>query len=221
VRRLQAWLKRHPPGEIYYARGQWLRRRRLPGRPGFTDKLLSGGGPLYDLGVHMLDLGWWMMGCPRPTAVSGVVFKHLIHRPGLGSEWGRWDPTTIEVEDFAAGLVRFAGGATLNLETSWLGLQPDDETCRLHLFGTHAGVIWPDGIIVGEDDEIPWDLRLHQAAGEKGQRLAIYEFARAVIDDTPVPIPPEQSANVIAMLEGLYASSQLEREVTIEAFGGA
>jgi predicted dehydrogenase len=182
--------------------------------------LLSGGGPLYDLGVHMLDLAWWMMGCPQPTAVSGVVFKQLIKRSDVGSEWGRWDPATIEVEDFAAGLVRFAGGATLNLETSWLGLQPEDETCRLHLFGTHAGIIWPDGVIVGEENEIPWDLRLQPAAGEQGQRVAVHEFARAVIDDTPVPIPPEQSANVIAMLEGLYESSHLGREVAIEPFEG-
>ena len=44
VRRLRAWLERHPPGHIYYTRAQWLHRRRLPGRPGFTDKKLSGGG---------------------------------------------------------------------------------------------------------------------------------------------------------------------------------
>jgi len=31
-------------GEIYYARGQWLRRRRLPGRVTFTERNLSGGG---------------------------------------------------------------------------------------------------------------------------------------------------------------------------------
>ncbi len=53
-------------GHVYYARGQWLRRRRLPGRPGFTTKSLSGGGPLYDLGVHIIDLVWWLMGARAP-----------------------------------------------------------------------------------------------------------------------------------------------------------
>jgi predicted dehydrogenase len=218
VRRLHGWLQRHSPGDIYYARGQWLRRRRLPGRPGFTEKALSGGGPLYDLGVHMLDLAWWMMGCPPPARVSGTVFKHLLRRRDIGSEWGEWDPATIDVEDFAAGLVRFASGAALSLEVSWLGLQPESEISRLQLFGTQAGVLWPEGIIVGEEDGVPWDLQLGPVSGEKGQRHAIYEFAKAILEDQSVPVPPEQSATVIAMLEALYASSEAGGEVAVEGF---
>jgi predicted dehydrogenase len=218
VRRLRAWLSRHPPGEIYYGRAQWLRRRRLPGRPGFTERKLSGGGALYDLGVHILDLAWWMMGCPAPTSVSGTAFQHLIRRTDIGSEWGQWNPQTIDVEDFAAGMVRFANGAALSLETSWLALQPETEFHRVQLYGTHAGILWPEGIIIGEEDQTPWDLKLEPVAGEKAQRQAIYEFARAVIDDLPVPIPPEQSATAIAMLEGIYASSVAGREVTVVPF---
>jgi predicted dehydrogenase len=218
VVRLRSYLKRHPPGEIYYGRGQWLRRRRLPGRPGFTDKAQSGGGALYDLGVHMLDLAWWLMGCPLPTGVSGKVFHHLGRRTDIGSEWGHWDPTAIEVEDFGAGMLRFDNGAALSLEVSWLGLQPESEFNRLQLYGTQAGIIWPDNVIVGEEDLIPWDLRLGEAVGEKGQKLLIHAFARAVIEDQPVPIPPAESANIIAMLESLYRSSASGREEAVDAF---
>lgn len=214
VRQLCSYLAKHPPGEIYYARSQWLRRRRLPGRAGFTHKAQSGGGALYDIGVHMVDLAWWMMGCPRPTVASGVATNHLARRTTLGSEWGHWDPATIDVEDFAAGLIRFDNGAALSLEVSWLALQPEDEFYKLQLFGAEAGVIWPDQVIVGEDDKIPWDVKLAPAKGEKAHRQVIYEFARAVLDDTPVPISPEQSATVIAILESLYRSSELGREVS-------
>jgi predicted dehydrogenase len=216
VQQLRSYLAKHPPGEIYYARGQWLRRRRLPGRAGFTQKLLSGGGALYDLGVHLVDLAWWMMGCPQPTVATGVATNRLARRKGLGSEWGEWDPATIDVEDFAAGLIRFASGAALNLEVSWLALQPESEFYKLQLFGTEAGVIWPDQVIVGEDDQQPWDLKLGPIQGEKAHHQVIHEFARSVLDDTPVPIPPEQSATVIAMLESLYRSSDLGQEVAVE-----
>jgi len=56
-------------GEIYAGRCGWQRRRGIPGRGGwFTTKALSGGGPLIDLGVHMIDLSIWLMGNPKPVA---------------------------------------------------------------------------------------------------------------------------------------------------------
>jgi predicted dehydrogenase len=45
VIQLRTYLERNSPGDVYYSRGQWLRRRRLPARPGFTDKRLSGAAP--------------------------------------------------------------------------------------------------------------------------------------------------------------------------------
>ena len=218
VIQLRTYLEHNSPGDVYYSRGQWLRRRRLPARPGFTDKRLSGGGALYDLGVHLLDLAWWLIGCPRPMTVSGATFNRLARRRDIGSEWGTWEPTTIDVEDFATGLVKFEGGSAMNLEVSWLGFQPQDEFWRLQMYGTRSGVSWPEGVIVGEDNLIPWDLKLAEAKGEKAHHHVIRQFARSVADDTPVPVPPEQSANVIAMLDGLYASSASGREAVIEPF---
>ncbi|OYV71876.1 MAG: hypothetical protein B7Z74_06460, partial [Deltaproteobacteria bacterium 21-66-5] len=101
---------------------------------------------------------------------------------------------------------------------SWLGFQPEDEFWRLQIYGTHGGVSWPDCQIVGEDQLIPWDLRLREAKGEKAHHQVVREFARAILADAPVPIPPEQSANVIAMLDALYTSSASGKEVEIEPF---
>ena len=217
VERLVGYLGRHPPGDVYYARGQWLRRRRLPGRPGFTNRALSGGGALYDIGVHVLDLAWWLMGCPRPTVASGAVFNKLAKRTDLGSEWGQWDPASFDVEDFAAGLIRFENGAALTLEASWLALQPVDEFYRVQLFGTEAGVVWPDGVISCEEERTPSDVTLSPTTGQRAHHRVIQEFARAVLDDLPVPVPPEQSATVIAMLDALYRSSATGRECDVVA----
>ena len=205
-------------GTVYYARAQWLRRRRLPGRPGFTQKRLSGGGALFDIGVHVLDLAWWLMGCPRPLTASGGAFDHLARRGDLGTEWGSWDPATIDVEDFAAGLLRFEGGGLLCLESSWLGLQAKVDVARLQVYGTRLGFVWPECRLFGETAGHPWDIQLSWPPGDRPHREAIRQFAHALLDDRPVPIPPEQSANGIAMLEALYRSAERHSEQPVEAF---
>lgn len=214
--RLREALAARPLGRIYYARAQWLRRRRLPGKPGFTDKRLSGGGVMYDLGVHLLDLAWWLMDCPRPTTVSGATSNLLSRRGDLGTEWGSWDPATIDVEDFAAGQVRFDNGSLLSLEMSWLALQRENEFWRLQLFGDQAGADWPAGVVSGEADGQPWDVVLPPPNGPKGHRAAIHHFIDCVSGKAEVIVKPEQSAEVIAMLEALYKSAASGHEAPIE-----
>ena len=160
-----------------------VRRRRLPARPGFTDRWLAVAVRDSDLGVHLLDLAWWMIGCPRPTSVTGVTHNHLGRRGDLGSEWGEWDAARIDVEDFAAGLVRLEGAA-LSLEVSWLAFQPEKEFWRLQMYGSAAGISWPEGLIVGEDQRIPWDTRLAEATGEKWRitRSSVNSPARCLTD---------------------------------------
>ena len=68
-------------GDIYYAKTGWLRRKGIPGMGGwFTTKKMSGGGPLIDLGVHVLDLTLWLMGNPAPAAVTGVARAEIAHQ---------------------------------------------------------------------------------------------------------------------------------------------
>ncbi|MDD4870452.1 MAG: Gfo/Idh/MocA family oxidoreductase, partial [Kiritimatiellae bacterium] len=67
-------------GEIYCADAARLRRRGIPTHGSFHVKALSGGGVLYDLGVHMLDLVLWIMGNPKVIAVSGMTYTKLANR---------------------------------------------------------------------------------------------------------------------------------------------
>ena len=66
-------------GEVYHARAWWIRRSGLPVAPTFVYKNRSGGGPCIDIGVHVLDLTLWLMGHPKPVAVSG----DSPHCPGI------------------------------------------------------------------------------------------------------------------------------------------
>jgi len=61
-------------GEVYHARASWLRTRGIPiGSAGwFIDKSKSGGGALIDIGVHLLDLAWYLLGQPKPISAFGI-----------------------------------------------------------------------------------------------------------------------------------------------------
>src|SRR5690606_3417220 len=47
-------------GGIYAARVDAIRRRGIPGWGVFTNKELQGGGPVIDIGVHMLDTALYL-----------------------------------------------------------------------------------------------------------------------------------------------------------------
>lgn len=111
-------------GEIYCGRCGWLRRRGVPGKGGwFTTKEQSGGGPLIDLGVHMLDLAIWLMGNPTPVAVTGCTYRKFADNDvseSVDASFGeKVSGGTFDVEDLAMGFIRFDNGACLQVETSW------------------------------------------------------------------------------------------------------
>jgi predicted dehydrogenase len=202
-------------GEVYYARAQWLRRRLLPSAPTFIERRLSGGGPGFDIGVHVLDLTYWLMGAPEPVSVSAVTSDRLAHRDDIGGHWGEWDRSRFDVEDFAMAFVRFANGASLTLEVSWLLFQPEREIMRTQLYGTHGGLIWPDGVLAGESHKAPWDLKLTDVTRNHAHHEEIAQFAVAVRDGGPSPVPVEQTLNVTRILEALYVSAESRREVML------
>src|SRR5207247_455321 len=125
-------------GEIYYARAQALRRRGIPGWGVFIEKDKQGGGPLIDIGVHILDLTLFLMGHPTPTHVSGITYAKFGKRDDVLGLRGQWDPKKFTVEDFAVGFVRFDNGATLTLESSFVANMEEQDRCTTQLFGTEG-----------------------------------------------------------------------------------
>ena len=124
-RYLKRYIDSGKAGDIYCGRCGWIRRRGIPGRGGwFTTKEKSGGGPLIDLGVHMIDLSIWLMGNPKPVAVSGCTFNKFANNQARpNSEHAKFgeakDGGTFDVEDLAMGFIRFDNGACLQIEFSW------------------------------------------------------------------------------------------------------
>jgi predicted dehydrogenase len=202
-------------GEIYYTRAFWLRRRMLPVTPGFLSKEQSGGGPCIDIGVHVLDLAMHLMGFPRPVAVSAISVRRLAQDAGRFNEWGPYDVEKMNVEDFAAGFIRFDNGAALSLEVSWMLNMEQRESYGVHLFGSEGGGRWPDLTFSREQDGLLIDEHITNADEGHGHRNEMQAFVRAVHADGPSPVPAEQSLTVARILEAMYRSAETGREVRL------
>ncbi len=213
---IQQWIKAGRLGDCYYARAQWLRRRRVPATPGFITKKLAGLGPGADLGVHLIDSSLFLLGHPKPVSVSGVAGCKLAHGTPRLNEWGRFDPQLYDVEDYAMGFIRFETGAALTIETSWMLNMHEPELTRLSLFGTVGGVEWPSAKMVHEDAGGLTIGELQSVAGDNGHTNEFRAFVAAIREGAPSPVPPEQSLVNARILDGLYASSETGREVRLD-----
>ncbi len=206
-------------GDIYHARSWMLRRSGAPTSPGFVTKQHAGGGPCIDIGVHILDLTLWMMGNPKPVTVTGITQDKLSKLPGAFSNWGGPIPDFWDVEEFAAAFVRFANGATLVLEVSWLLNHPKThgEDMQMWLYGDKGGAHWPDNVLLTTNNATKQhlDTQLQMKEGGEPHAKECMAFAEAIVNGASSPVPPEQSLDVITILEGLYRSGATGREVVL------
>ena len=128
-------------GELYYAKASCLRR---VGNPGgwFSDSTKSGGGPLMDLGVHMIDLCWYLMGKPKPISVTGNTYKKLGNRSHIENlsfyKAADFNADHNDVEDLANALIRFENGASLFVDVSFT-LQAKQDELSVKLYGEKGG----------------------------------------------------------------------------------
>ena len=204
-------------GEPYYGRAWWLRRRLAPATPGFLSRAQAGFGPGMDIGVHMLDLAMHLLGQPRPVSVTGVAAAKLAHQENVCNQWGPFRSADFEVEDFAAGFIRFANGAALTLEVSWLLNQSAPESYGLQLYGTAGGVYWPELKLAHVQDGLLLDSQIASETGADGHKHALAAFAAAALQGRgPSPVPAEESLVVGRVLAGLYESAAAaNREVPL------
>ncbi|MDY3937647.1 MAG: Gfo/Idh/MocA family oxidoreductase [Oscillospiraceae bacterium] len=208
-------------GEIYCGRCGWQRRRGIPGKGGwFTTKEQSGGGPLIDLGVHMIDLAIWLMGNPTPVAVSGNTYMKFADNDvsdSVNSDFGdKNSEGTFDVEDLAMGMIRFDNGALLQIEFSWAS-NIEKENRFVELRGTKSGLSWTDsGVkIFSEDNGELTDTVSPTIDQQNGHRNNLKHFYDVVIEGAEPQFKPQQGIDMIKILCAIYESARTGKEVIL------
>lgn len=177
------------------ALGKWFKGGTL----WFGDAEQAGGGSLFDLGCHTVDIMRWFMGPPRSVVARIQNFS------------GAYD-----IDDQAAAVVEFTSGALGILDVSWVqqaGPNPieiygtkgflgcDTSTGQMEIRGTdHIDRAHLDGALQISPNTLPAALP-----------MPMDQWIAAILHDEEMTITIDDGRNLNELLEGIYVSAREDR----------
>ncbi len=220
---LQDFISHDYMGDLYYAKATYLRR---DGNPGgwFGDKSRSGGGPLIDLGVHVIDLVRYLSGNPKPVSVYGATFQKLFDRKGSIGQTKYLSASATEndvcdVEDLATAMIRFDNGEVLSVEAAF-SLNIKKNTGTIELFGTKAGAkLDPELEIYTDLNHYQADVQLVAPTALSFDGLfanEINHYVDCIMNGTPCKSPAEDGIEMMKILDAVYESARTGHEVILK-----
>jgi predicted dehydrogenase len=202
---LRQFIENGELGQVFYAKCGWLRRQdSWTERPWLFQKKYSGGGVLMDLGIQILDMTLWLFGNKKVKSVKAATYKQVAKQ---------------EVEDAAISFIHLEDNSTFTLEVSWTFMSPQD-TLYLQIFGTQGGAILNPLRVVKEmhgnlvnmtpqlDDTPTYRYKL-------SYKDELGHFIKCLRDDTPMLSSGEESLQRMRVIEAMYESAQLGKEVKL------
>jgi predicted dehydrogenase len=219
------WIDAGKLGAIYHSQVMAIRRRGVPGRGGwFTTRSKAGGGPMGDIGVHMLDLTCHLIGHPRPVAASAQTFRKIIHRKDY-TYTGMWTAPVeggpTDVEDAVTALIRFENGSTVDLQCAW-ALNTTEQKWQTEIFGEQAGVLVKPGseiVIAAQEGTRLVDIhpQLPKRDPFESQMTCFRDACRSGRKPAAPAADGKQGQYVQALIDAIYKSADAGKEVRIKA----
>lgn len=174
----------------------------------YTDPAKSGGGALIDLGLHLLEVGWSLLGYPAPEAALAATQSMLAKLP---------------VEESAVGILRFAGGRVLELSVGWAAKLPPAQygvSCRVSGESGALDVYTAQGATVYRGDEKkvksaalnPPKVTHHSAMMRELKSLAT--LAPEAGDKLALA---RRAVTLMRMIEALYKSAATGKSAEVKA----
>jgi len=228
---LRKYIEAGEVGQINSAQAKWIRRTGIPGFGGwFTNKEMSGGGPLIDL-LHMVDLALFYMDYPKPSNVLAQTFNDFIENKDFKGPWGIPDVAdgVTDVESAAHGFVTFETGQVLSFQISWAEMNKREEV-SVTFQGKKAGgmirrLFGADGLDETAIDDCELYVQEHgrsvnrsiitEANEDMGRIRSAENFVRSFSHEEAPLNTPDQALALMKIIDATYASSKSGSSVPI------
>jgi len=195
----QKMLNRGEFGKVIHVRMSyhaWFNPAREEPKYWRVVKSRSGGGPLFDMGSHMIDV---MIGLPgMPRAVYGRVAT-MTH--------------PYEVEDSAAVLMELENGAEATASFHWNSKTWSHE---FEIVGTEARLRWSpfdSGKLLKTVGRDTVEVNLPNA--ENVHQPLVEDFIQAVCQNREPVAPFVEAARTNLVLDAIYKSAQTGKEIRL------
>lgn len=225
------WIDQGLLGQLYFADISIIRRRDVPQWGQFHIKAHNLAGAFADMAVHNIDALLSFCGNPLLKSARASMYTKAVNNGETvlisNKESGAFDGTFIprefsidemDVEEFAVGTLHFDNGMTVSFRVAWAIDLPEESSFRL--VGDRGGLIMPE-------------MRLYKTIGQSQSEICPKVFDDTsnavpgwghwvcyehILDDLdgikPYPVTSQQMLNTAAILEAVYRSAELDREVT-------
>jgi 1,5-anhydro-D-fructose reductase (1,5-anhydro-D-mannitol-forming) len=164
----------------------------------FGDASLAGGGSLFDLGCHTVDVMRWFLGEPESVVAQTTNFARAY-----------------DIDDQCVALVKFKSGAIGVLDVSWVHRAGPNTR---EIYGTEGFLGWG---FPGQNPQLV--SRRALAEGYSGTLIPgdlpralpspLEQWIAALVRDEPMSITVEDGRNLTQLLEGIYTAAREGREV--------
>lgn len=228
---LRKYIEAGEVGQINSAQAKWIRRTGIPGFGGwFTNKEMSGGGPLIDL-LHMVDLALYYMDYPNPSHVLAQTFNDFIENKDFKGPWGIPDVAdgVTNVESSAHGFVKFETGQVLNFQISWAEMNKREEV-SVTFQGRKAGgmirrLFGSDGLDETAIDDCELYVQEHgrsvnrnivtEINEDMGRIRSAENFVRSINEEEAPLNTPSQALALMKIIDATYESARSGTPVAI------
>ncbi|MEO6097776.1 MAG: Gfo/Idh/MocA family oxidoreductase [Fibrobacteria bacterium] len=228
---MMEYVKAGAVGRINSAQASWVRRAGIPGFGGwFTNKKLSGGGPVIDL-LHMIDLALYFMQYPEPAYVLAQTFNDFIDNKDFKGPWGIPDVKdgVTDVEAAAHAFVTFKSGQVLSIRNSWAEMNKREEVSVVFQGQKAGGMVRRLFGVEGMDNTSIDECELYtQENGRSvnrsivvpadeamGRTRSAKNFALALEGKEAALNTPDEAVKLMKIIDGIYASAKSGKPVEI------
>ena len=229
---LKKWISDGLLGDVYLVDLDIIRRRGIPTWGQFHKKDKNLAGAFADMCVHNVDALVEYLGNPRLVSARTRMYSPIsgLHEEvqvstkesgafGEGVYLPRtdFDIKDMSVEEYAAGMIFFEENLTVSFRCAWALNLPEKSETRVA--GTLGGAVLPQMELYRTFDGYQ-SVIMPKVFDNTSNRVSdwghwvMYEKIMEDLDGkAPYPITREQMKSTAAILEAVYRSAELDREV--------
>jgi predicted dehydrogenase len=231
TRAIMHYIENGKVGKINSAQATWIRRNGIPGFGGwFTNKAVSGGGPVLDL-PHMFDLALYFMGYPEPEYALAATYDDFMGNRAFKGPWGIPDLAggVTDVESACHAFITFKTGQCLMIRASWAEMN-EREVVSVTFQGQKSGgkierLFDIDGLdgtsidncaIFTEEDGRQVDYLIKVEKDEEMGRVAqAANFANTIAGREAPLNTPAQAVIMMKLVDAIYESAASKKPVKL------